>query len=197
MSHLYCFNCTSTTHGFLKCPRTLHFCKKCRTPGHPERRCSMLNSNCWVCAQKGIVVKKNACIEHKNLKSCGIMIVDESDNILCARGAISGIWSLPKGCQDNYAETYKETAIRETYEEIGIKFDLSKNDKYISFQRFKYFVVKITNSMKKLMNKNIKLQLKEIVGWKWIHYDDLQNHHTNASLQYIRNNYDNIIKNYS
>ena len=196
MPNLYCFNCTSTSHGFVDCPRIHHFCKKCKTPGHPERRCSELNSNCWVCAQKGVVIKKNSCLEHKNLKSCGIMIVDPDNNILCVRGAISGIWSLPKGRQENSEESYKEAAIRETYEEIGIKFDLSNKTKHISFQRFKYFLVKVSSPMKRLINKNIKIQEKEIVGWKWIYYSDLGNHHTNASLQYIKNNYDNILNNY-
>ena len=51
-----------------------------------------------------------------------IIIRNENDDILLQERADRNIWGLPGGCQ-NLGEDLRETAVREAYEETGIKLD--------------------------------------------------------------------------
>ena len=51
-----------------------------------------------------------------------VIIRNENDEILLQERADRNIWGLPGGCQ-NLGEDLRETAVREAYEETGIKLD--------------------------------------------------------------------------
>ena len=57
-------------------------------------------------------------------KSAGIVIIKDKKILLChpTNSSWNGTFSFPKGQLDKN-ETPKEAAIRETFEEVGIKFD--------------------------------------------------------------------------
>lgn len=64
--------------------------------------------------------------------SCGVIIIDEKTHMLLAchpshHPYIYGHWDIPKGHVERYEEHY-ETALRELYEESGIR--LKKEDLY-------------------------------------------------------------------
>lgn len=185
-----CFNCNSKTHGFKQCPQISKFCRTCKTYGHPERRCQELHTVCWYCAENGHI-HKGICSKHKNIKSCGAMIVDEDNKIFCVLSKYAKIWSLPKGHQDDVNEPYHKCAMREVSEETNIKININEDSYYFSYQKRRYFIIKIKNNMKKFMN--IKLDQNEVNQYQWIHYLDLENIHTNIDLQYIRKNFNDII----
>lgn len=186
-----CFNCNSSTHGFKHCPQVARYCQKCRTYGHPERRCRELHTVCWYCAEEGNI-HKGICKEHRQIKSCGVMIVDQEENIFCVLSKDARIWSLPKGHQNTTKEPYHKCAMREVYEETNIKLNIPEDSKYFCYQKRRYFVIKIKNSMKRFMN--IKLDHKEVAAYRWIHHTQLDQVHTNADLQYIKNNFYDIIE---
>jgi putative (di)nucleoside polyphosphate hydrolase len=54
--------------------------------------------------------------------SCGILIIDDSQNILLGHVTGQNHWDIPKGGIDE-GETPLQCAIRETREEFGINFD--------------------------------------------------------------------------
>ena len=51
-----------------------------------------------------------------------VIIRNENDEILLQERADRNIWGLPGGCQE-LGENLRETAVREAYEETGIKLD--------------------------------------------------------------------------
>ncbi len=50
---------------------------------------------------------------------CGILIVNDRDQVLLQKRSDTGDWCIPGGALEPY-ETYKEAAIREVKEEVGI-----------------------------------------------------------------------------
>ena len=54
-----------------------------------------------------------------------VIIRNENDEILLQERTDRNIWGLPGGCQD-LGEDLRETAVREVYEETGIKLDINK-----------------------------------------------------------------------
>jgi 8-oxo-dGTP pyrophosphatase MutT (NUDIX family) len=58
--------------------------------------------------------------------TCGVFIFDSENNFLLCHptGLNKHTWSIPKGLHDE-GESYVQTAVRETYEETGIKLKTS------------------------------------------------------------------------
>ena len=54
-----------------------------------------------------------------------VIIRNENDEILLQERTDRNVWGLPGGCQ-NLGEDLRETAVREVYEETGIKLDINK-----------------------------------------------------------------------
>jgi tRNA nucleotidyltransferase (CCA-adding enzyme) len=78
------------------------------------------------------------------IKKCGIIYFDTTDKkYLLVYGKKSGKWGFPKGHQENN-ETEEDTAIRELYEETGIKINQSNLTNKLRFKNNIYFNV-ITN----------------------------------------------------
>ena len=70
------------------------------------------------------------------IKKCGIIYFDTTDKkYLLVYGKKSGKWGFPKGHQENN-ETVEDTAIRELYEETGIKINQSNLTNKLRFKNY-------------------------------------------------------------
>ena len=107
-------------------------------------------------------------------KSCGTIII-KNNKVLMVHQNI-GHWSFPKGHVENN-ETEYETAIRETYEETGIKVKIIDNSpRYqISYH--------VNNNLKEVIyflaevidDKNLRPQEGEIKEVSWIELNEVNN----------------------
>ena len=96
------------------------------------------------------------------------LVVNNKDEILLiqrADGKNRGLWSLPGGKRDP-GETLKETAVRETYEETGIK--MAAVELYHSSKRYSFEIWR-----GKRIGGHLKVQKKECLDAKWFPKDML------------------------
>ncbi len=89
--------------------------------------------------------------------SAGLAIIKEKKILLLKPKGVSstGHFSIPKGIVEK-GESYRDAAIRETFEEVGLKIpikDLSKEEKVVKYinkgiitKKVYYYVVKIKNN---------------------------------------------------
>lgn len=177
---VYCFNCKKQTHGFKSCKKSLQTCKTCQTKGHTSEHCEIFSKMCYRCCEEGIM--KSKCKKHDNLKRCGAIIMDQEKRILLVQGH-SDVWSIPKGHQKHMKEPYSECAMREVYEETGLKLKITKNFKKIEIGNIVYYLVELNDFYKKF----IKIQdTEEIKTYDWINVKDiLQLKKINWSLKKI------------
>lgn len=164
---LYCFNCKSRNHGFHYCRKKLYICKTCNTKGHTEQDCELFNTLCYRCMMNGILNIK--CKKHESLKRCGAIIIDDCSRILLVQNH-SNVWSLPKGHQTHCKESYIQCAIREVYEETGLKLKITKNFKKLIIGDIVYFIIRLDNYFKKFQKIRDTHEVKQI---KWTHINDI------------------------
>lgn len=102
---------------------------------------------------------------HKRISSSGVMLEDEKGRLLVVKATYKPYWTVPGGLIDT-GETPKRTAVREVFEEVGIRLkedDLTfvlvadRIGKEIQTYQF-LFKAKLTNDMK----DHIVLQSSEI-----------------------------------
>ena len=103
-------------------------------------------------------------------KSCGSVLYrkERELRILLIKQARNGNWSFPKGHVEN-DETEHETAIREVFEEVGIKVSLidgfreviSYNPKANVSKEVVYFVSEPDSPA-------VKIQKEEVCDYKWL-----------------------------
>lgn len=164
---VYCFNCKQQGHGFKLCKLTLKMCTKCHSKGHTVDQCDEFNSLCYRCTQYGYLVTN--CRNHVKLKRCGAIILDEQKHVLLVQGH-SGVWSLPKGHQSHYKESYTMCAMREVYEETGLKLRITKNFKRVEIGRIIYYLIELNDYYKKFLKIRDKDEVKKI---DWVHMKDI------------------------
>lgn len=110
--------------------------------------------------------------KEKRVKRCGVVFIIKSpDNIienfkiLVVKG-VSGIWSLPKGrCLPN--ELDEDCAMRELYEETGIKLDNLKNNKRFKIGTNVYYKYECLENEFTEFTIHDTIEVEE-VGWKTI-----------------------------
>jgi len=66
--------------------------------------------------------------------SCGILVVDDVDELLLCHATGTARWDIPKGRREP-GESEIEAAIRETFEETGLRF---APDALVELGRFRY-----------------------------------------------------------
>lgn len=66
--------------------------------------------------------------------SCGILVVDDVDELLLCHATGTSRWDIPKGRREP-GESELEAAIRETFEETGLRF---APDELLELGRFRY-----------------------------------------------------------
>ncbi len=132
---------------------------------------------CWVCAKEYNQHNlRKACIyEHDKLKSCGIILCDENDNVLILREnqpqKQNKLWSFPKGRQDHVNEVYQRCAEREMFEETNIRVQLRDDHKKFTHGKHVYFVVQITESDKQKLDIFLD---NENDAYEWINFASLK-----------------------
>lgn len=109
----------------------------------------------------------------KREKSCGTIIVEGGKVLLIGTKGDEGqlCWSFPKGHQEQ-GETDAETAIRETFEEVGLKTKIIDRNPIITSH-----LVRDGAAMKdvylffaKVMGGDLKPQEGEVEATKWVDF---------------------------
>lgn len=102
---------------------------------------------------------------HKRISSSGVMLEDSDGRLLVVKANYKPYWTVPGGLIDE-GETPRQAALREVFEEVGIRlaqkdlsFVLVANRASDNLQTYQFlFKAKLTNQAK----KNIALQAAEI-----------------------------------
>lgn len=98
----------------------------------------------------------------------GIVFVTKGGKVLILKKP-KGPWGMPGG-KPVYGEFPEETALRETYEETGIKVEAIANPIIVYYRGKKYY------SFFNLIDKKIDINLsKEHKDYKWVLYNELKN----------------------
>ncbi|MBR2712889.1 MAG: NUDIX domain-containing protein [Bacilli bacterium] len=104
-------------------------------------------------------------------RSCGIIVFDEDDKVLLIKHN-GGHISFPKGHVEK-GETFKETAIRETFEETGIEAEIVSDDYYPNKYSPKENHMKtVLLFVGKKTGGNLKPQLEEVSLCDFFSYED-------------------------
>ena len=166
---LFCFNCKNTNHGFKSCNIPLKLCTACNTKGHSSEQCEYFSTLCYRCSEIGQLTTREECEKHKGLKRCGAIIMDSDKNILIVQNH-SGIWSIPKGHQSHRKEPYSVCAMREVYEETGLKLKITRNFKQIEVGNIVYYLIVLNDFYKKFIKTRDTDEIKQMT---WINISDI------------------------
>lgn len=109
------------------------------------------------------------------VESCGLVIKHKKEILLIKPKGIPGKnFSIPKGLMES-GEDYMDAAIRETYEEVGLKFKKENiilssynmipyiNNKVVT-KKLHYFLVDISDRDKEDVISSLKLQDSEVTS---------------------------------
>ncbi|WP_346935259.1 NUDIX domain-containing protein [Clostridium sp.] len=111
-------------------------------------------------------------------KSCGAVVYRTSNKgiqyLLLKSIGLDSYWGFPKGHME-YSETEEETALREVFEECGLKVNLidgfRATDKYIIDNFIEKEVVLFLGEAD---NSLTKIQVEEIEDYRWSNYEEAQ-----------------------
>ena len=110
-------------------------------------------------------------------KSCGAVIFSCSDKteyllIVNKKGDAPGHWGFPKG-HTEAGETEDETAMREIFEETGLKPKLIRGFREVSNYSPKDGVIKdAVYFLAQSDDKNITIQESELAGYRWCGFEE-------------------------
>ena len=107
-------------------------------------------------------------------KSCGGIIVfseENKDKFLVIK-QLSGYYGFPKGhIEDN--ETEEETALREVYEEVGIKAEIIEGFREtLDYRVNKNIMKEAVFFLMKSDKKNVTLDKNEVLEYAWLDYKE-------------------------
>ncbi|WP_319204871.1 NUDIX domain-containing protein [uncultured Ilyobacter sp.] len=107
-------------------------------------------------------------------KSCGGIIVfseEDKDKFLVIK-QLSGYYGFPKGhIEDN--ETEEETALREVYEEVGIKAEIIEGFREtLDYRVNKNIMKEAVFFLMKSDKKNVTLDKNEVLEYAWLDYKE-------------------------
>ncbi|MDR3178617.1 MAG: NUDIX domain-containing protein [Oscillospiraceae bacterium] len=113
-----------------------------------------------------------------NEKSCGTVVFYKDFNdikILLIKNIKNNHWSFPKG-HIELGETEKETALREVFEETGLKVQILEGFRevisYWLFKKIKKTVVIFVSISK---SSEVEIQKEEIKNFRWVNIDEAIN----------------------
>ena len=118
-------------------------------------------------------VSQEVLVPHAKRVRVGGIVLDSNNNLLIVYGRESQKWSLPKGALDNGDETYFEGALREIYEESGLKLRPPSNIKSPqrwSINKALIYLLKVPGHCPKTKPKDTN----EVLKTNWL---DLNNRH--------------------
>lgn len=108
-------------------------------------------------------------------KSCGVVIYREINNdleFLTISHKYDGHWGFPKGHVEKN-ESEEETAIREVYEESGLKVTLSDGFRTkIEYSPKEGVTKEVIFFLAKVYDDEVYIQLEEIMDYRWNKFVD-------------------------
>jgi 8-oxo-dGTP pyrophosphatase MutT (NUDIX family) len=112
----------------------------------------------------------------RSQKVYGILCVSSKNRILLVRGRLSGIWSLPKGHLKGN-ELPHECAIRELYEEAGVRFNRIDYDYVQKLYAGEYFIYRVDEELTPCVKDT-----REISEAGWYSLEELKRFHCNVDI---------------
>lgn len=102
--------------------------------------------------------------------SCGAYVLDNG-KVLLVKHKSGGHWDFPKGHREE-GETKQETAIREVFEETGVKIKIKSDEEYKSTYKPKFHTQKTVIFFEaERICGILKKQESEIIELEWLTYD--------------------------
>ena len=146
-----------------------------------------------------IVISENFKCSHNSSTNAGTLIFNKSiTKMLLVRGRISQKWGPPKGHVEK-GESLVDTAVRETYEETGIKINSKNSIKFKDLNKhYQIILAKITFFIFILNEETTyePLDSKEICSVEWFDIEELKKINSensfknyNSPLRCLLNNY--------
>jgi tRNA nucleotidyltransferase (CCA-adding enzyme) len=112
----------------------------------------------------------------KQTKSCGVIIFRENPlEYLLVEQSFSKLWNFPKGHMNNN-ETEHETALREVFEETGLKVKILEGFReIISYNESKIAHKTVVMFIGKPLSDKVIIPHDEISNFAWLNYKDAIN----------------------
>ncbi|HBA03669.1 MAG TPA: NUDIX hydrolase [Clostridium sp.] len=109
-------------------------------------------------------------------KSCGAVVYKISNKeikyLLLKSIGLDSYWGFPKGHME-YSETEEETALREVFEECGLKVNLIDGFRATDKYNIDNFIEKeVVLFLGEADNSLIKIQVEEIEDYRWCNYEE-------------------------
>ncbi len=109
-------------------------------------------------------------------KSCGAVVYTTSNKgiqyLLLKSIGLDSYWGFPKGHME-YSETEEETALREVFEECGLKVNLIDGFRATDKYNIDNFIEKeVVLFLGEADNSLIKIQVEEIEDYRWCNYEE-------------------------
>lgn len=109
-------------------------------------------------------------------KSCGAVVYKISNKgikyLLLKSIGLDSYWGFPKGHME-YSETEEETALREVFEECGLKVNLIDGFRATDKYNIDNFIKKeVVLFLGEADNSLIKIQVEEIEDYRWCNYEE-------------------------
>ena len=112
----------------------------------------------------------------RSQKVYGAICVSPQGRFLLVRGRTSGIWSLPKGHLKG-SELPHECAIRELYEETGVRFNRAEYSHVKKLYAGEYFIYKVNEEVPPCVQ-----DMREISEAGWYTMQELKRFHCNVDI---------------
>jgi 8-oxo-dGTP pyrophosphatase MutT (NUDIX family) len=112
----------------------------------------------------------------RSQKVYGVICVSRENRILLVRGRNSGIWSLPKGHLKG-SELPHECALRELYEETGIRLDRTDYRASKKLYAGEYFIYAIDGETRPAIHDT-----REVSEAGWFTVEELKRFHCNVDI---------------
>jgi polyA polymerase len=121
---------------------------------------------------KYLAKKYNLCQNFKHENSCGAIVFNNKIKKFLIVKMFNGNWGFPKGHIEE-CETEVETAIREVFEETGIKINIVSDKKYeIKYVPNETTIKKVTFFIGITENEKVTVDEQEIEAYKWCSYEE-------------------------
>lgn len=109
-------------------------------------------------------------------KSCGAVVYKTSNKgikyLILKSIGLDSYWGFPKGHME-YSETEEETALREVFEECGLKVNLIDGFRATDKYNIDNFIEKeVVLFLGEADNSLIKIQVEEIEDYRWCNYEE-------------------------
>ena len=121
-------------------------------------------------------IQKDTFLDNKiNKQKAGIFIFDKKHNKILLVQSRGNLWGIPKGSFED-GETKEECAIREVFEETGIKIDkeLLDNRRYLTIADNCFYYYFEMEEIPVEIQKNINNEANDANGIGWINLTCLQ-----------------------